>query len=186
MNIKELENNLKEILTTVDFKTDDDSIVQQIIDTFNSIHNCDKSDQIKFCQYLIENENDLPLLLDKMMINTPSILVFNLIIQLINCVCYWLYDWILSNEIILHTYVYYHLPTLIYLFLNIEDENQEYLSGIHVILLAIYNLIRKSEKPIIRIPDLARASLYHSDSFSEKSSGELNTTTHKICIYKFI
>lgn len=80
MNIKELENNLKEILTTVDFKTDDDTIVQQITDTFNSIHNCDKSDQIKFCQYLIENENDLPLLLDKMMINTPSILVFNLII----------------------------------------------------------------------------------------------------------
>lgn len=88
------------------------------------------------------------------------------------CLCGWFFNWILSPELELHRYVYYHLPTLLYLFMLNHKEHPEYLSGIDVLLLAIYNHIRKSissKEKSVKIPDLSQPSIYQVNELKEES-----------------
>lgn len=72
-----------------------------------------------------------------------------------------------------------------------HKENPEYLSGIDVLLLSIYNYIRKSISPDqnkIKIPDLSQPTIYQINELKEESDemGEKDTRISELSNLKEI
>lgn len=67
---------IQAVLNEVDLFTDEDAAVQRVADAFHNAYSGDISDQINLSKYLIENEDSLPTLIERILLTNPSQLVF--------------------------------------------------------------------------------------------------------------
>lgn len=67
--------DLQKVVNSEDLFSNDETVVQRVSDTFKNAYSGDISDQVKLSRYLLENEDNLPTSIERLLLTNPSPLV---------------------------------------------------------------------------------------------------------------